>query len=138
MLPLQVLAFYNKQEAGSSLFLTIFGLYSMTPLLFTNEMILVKLSLFVLHVAFNFLAFKKLYKFKLLHVHERIYSMGIILLPLYEHIIQYILKFDERFPFMPLMITSVYCSIGMTYFWLRFYCQYLFEDTDTAKKHKTK
>lgn len=140
LIPLQVLTFHNQLEAGSSLFVTIFGLYSLTPLLFTSELILVKLSLFSLYIAFNLFAFKKLYNFNLLFIHERLYCFGIILLPLYEHLIQYILKFDEKFPFLPLLITSVYCSVGMSYFWLKFYCEYLFETDDgrVTKKHKTK
>lgn len=142
LIPLQVLTYHNPSEAGSSLFVSIFGLYSLTPLLFTSELILVKLSLLSMYLAFNVLAFRKIYNFKLLHIHERLYSVGIVLLPLYEHLIQYALKFDEKLPFLPLMITSVYCSIGMSYFWIKFYCEYLFEKEGarvvegTSKKKK--
>lgn len=136
LIPLQVLTFHDRSEAGNSLFVTIFGLYSLTPLLFTSELILVKLSLFVLYVAFNLFAFEKIYNARLLHIHERLFSVGIIFLPLYEHLLQYIMSFDEKFPFMPLMLTSVYCSIGMSYFWIKFYCEYLVVAAD--KKHKTK
>lgn len=132
LIPLQVLTYHNAAEAGSSLFVSIFGLYSLTPLLFTSELVLVKLSLLTMYLAFNVLAFRKIYNFQLLHIHERIYSVGIILLPLYEHLIQYALKFDEKLPFLPLMITSVYCSIGMSYFWIKFYCEYLFERRDVV------
>lgn len=143
LIPLQVLTFHDKSEAGSSLFTAIFGLYSMTPLLFTSELILVKLSLYVAYIAFNIFAFRSVYNFKLLHIHERFYSYGIVCLPLYEHLIQYFLNFHVKLPFMPLMLTSVYCSIGMIYFWMKFYCEYLLEKTDDdnareKKKNKTK
>lgn len=142
LIPLQVLTFHDPTSAGSSLFVTIFGLYSLTPLLYTSELILVKLSLYCLYLAFNMFAFKKIYNFKLLHIHERLYSSCIILLPLYEHLLQYALNVHEKLPFMPLMITSVYCSLGMTYFWLKFYVGYLLESNDAqhkaTKKHKTK
>lgn len=141
LIPLQVLTCHDKSEAGSSLFASIFGLYSLTPLLFTSELILVKLSLYLAFIAFNVFAFKSIYDFKLLHIHERLYSAGIILLPLYEHLIQYSLNLDVKLPFMPLMLTSVYCSIGMTYFWLKFYIEYICDKTDNVqatKKHKTK
>lgn len=142
LIPLQVLTVHKQTEAGSSLFLSIFGLYSLTPLLFTSELVLVKLSLFVAYIAFNIFAFKSIYNFKLLKVHEVIYSAGIILLPLYEHLFQYLMNFHSRFPFLPLMLTSVYCGVGMIYFWLKFYFEYLRETTDdvkiTKKKHKTK
>lgn len=136
MIPLQVLTFHDKFEAGSSLFLSIFGLYSLTPLLFTSELILPKLSLLVLFVAFNLFAFKKLYGGNLLSMPERLYSVGIILLPLYEHLIQYAFNYHVKLPFMPLMITSVYCSIGMSYFWLKFYIEYLFEKSDVREAKK--
>lgn len=141
LIPLQVLTFHNKSEAGSSLFVSIFGLYSLTPLLFTSELIPVKLSLYVLFIAFNLFAFNVLYGVNLLRFHERLYCVGIVLLPLYEHFIQYIFNLHVKLPFMPLMITSVYCSVGMSYFWIKFYCEYLFEKTDVKedkKKHKTK
>ncbi|KAG5678744.1 hypothetical protein PVAND_008389 [Polypedilum vanderplanki] len=136
LIPLQVLTAYFQSEANSSLFLTIFGLYSLTPLLFTSELILVKLSLYALYIAFNFYAFRRIYKGQqLLKIHENLYSLGIILLPLYEFVIQYILKLDQKFPFMPLMLTSVYCGLGMIYFWLKFYFEYLLE-TNVKKKTK--
>jgi alpha-1,3-glucosyltransferase len=142
LIPLQVLTFHEKSEAGSSLFTAIFGLYSLTPLLFTTELILVKLSLYIAYIAFNIFAFRSVYNFKLLQIHERLYSYGIICLPLYEHLIQYFLNFHVKLPFLPLMLTSVYCSIGMIYFWMKFYCEYLLEKTDDnvreKKKHKIK
>lgn len=141
LIPLQVLTFHNKSEARSSLFLTIFGIYSLTPLLYTSELTLVKLSLYTWFVAFNMFAFKKLYNDNLLPIYEQLYCVGIILLPLYEHLIQYVFHLHVTLPFLPLMITSIYCSIGMSYFWVKFYCEYLFEKTEvreTKKKHKTK
>lgn len=134
LIPLQVLTANSFSEARASLFLTIFGLYSLTPLLFTSELILVKLSLFALYVGFNFFAFRELFNTQVLKAHEVLYSVGILALPLYEFVIQYALKLDQKLPFMPLMLTSVYCSIGMVYFWLKFYVEYLFE----KEKKKTK
>lgn len=146
LVPLQVLTFHNQAEAGSSLFVSVFGLYSLTPLLFTSEMIPVKLTLYVLYLTFNLFAFKKIYNFQLLKFHERLYCFGLIALPVYEHVIQYMLNFHIKLPFMALMVTSVYCSIGMTYFWVKFYCEYLCESsidvkvssTKTSKTHKRK
>lgn len=138
LIPLQVLTFHSKSEAGLSLFVSIFGLYSLTPLLFTSELILVKLSLYIVYISFNIFAFKCLYNFKLMHIHERLYSFGIVLLPIFEHLIQYVFKLDTKLPFLPLMITSVYCSLGMTYFWLKFYGEYLCDKTDDVTEKKKK
>jgi alpha-1,3-glucosyltransferase len=133
LIPLQVLTARSHHEAQASLFLTIFGLYSLTPLLFTSELILVKLSLFAVYVGFNIFAYKELYQHQILNVVEKIYSAGILILPLYEFFIQYALKLDQKLPFMPLLLTSVYCSLGMIYFWLKFYVGYLFEKKDKKK-----
>lgn len=140
LIPLQVLTFHDRAEAGSSLFVSIFGLYSLTPLLFTSELVLVKLSSYALYISFNLFAFKKMYSTQLLHIHESLYCIGILCLPLYENLLQYALGLDTKLPFLPLMITSVYCSIGMTYFWLKFYCEYLFQSSDVraTEKRKTK
>lgn len=137
LIPLQILTANCPSEARSSLFLSIFGLYSLTPLLFTNELILVKLSLYCLYMAFNVFAFREIFNSQVLKIHERIYSFGIIILPLYEFILQYALKLDQKLPFIPLMLTSVYCSVGMIYFWIKFYIEFLFEK-DGMKMKKTK
>lgn len=137
LIPLQVLSYHEKSEAGMSLFTAAFGLYSLTPLLFTPELIIVKLSLFVSYIAFNIFVFKSDASFKMNFI-EKIYSFGIVFLPIYEHFIQYLLNLHVKLPFLPLMLTSVYCSIGMTYFWLKFYCEFLLDKSDKSVKRKTK
>lgn len=137
LIPLQILAAFYNSEVRSTLLLSIFGLYSLTPLLYVSELILIKLSFYALYIAFNIYAFRKLYNFDLMRTLEWLYSLGVIALPLYEHVIQYLLNFDKKFPFLPLMLTSVYCAIGMTYFWITFYFEYLFvNETDNRKKKK--
>jgi alpha-1,3-glucosyltransferase len=140
LIPLQILTFHEKSEAGSALFVTIFGSYSLLPLLFTPELVLVKLSLFTTYIGFNIIAFKTLYDdVKILKFHEKFYLYFIVLLPLYEHLIQYPLELHVKMPFMPLMLTSVYCAIGMSYFWIKFYIEFMFDKNEVVKnKQKSK
>ncbi len=35
---------------------------------------------------------------------------------------------QRRFPFLPLLVTSVYCAVGMTYVWARLYAHALCGD----------
>jgi alpha-1,3-glucosyltransferase len=135
LIPLQVLSFHEKSESGMSLFTAIFGLYSLTPLLFTHELTLVKLSLFIAYIAFNIFAFQSM-NIGRLNLLEKMYSCGIVFLPVYEHCLQYLLNFHQKLPFLPLMLTSVYCSIGMIYFWLKFYCEYILDENTARKKMK--
>ena len=70
----------------------------------------------------------------LLSVAESIYLLGIIPVEIYNMFLHNCLGFAQKLPFLPLMITSLYSAIGVTYCWLKFY--YLtFEDR--PKKVKT-
>lgn len=138
LLPLQVLSANCPSEMTSSLFLSIFGLYSLTPLLFSKELALIKLSLYVAYIMFNYFVFKRSQNSNTkLKFYENLYNVGIVVLPLYEFFVQYILRLDQKLQFMPLMLTSVYCGIGMVYFWMKYYLEYLCEANDRTKK-KTK
>lgn len=138
LIPLQVLTAHEKSTARASLFLTIFGSYSLLPLLFTPELVLVKLSLFITYSGLNVIAFKSIYDFDVMRFHEKLYSILLIVLPAYEHVVQYPLGFHVKMPFMPLMLTSVYCAIGMSYFWLTFYSEYLLGRDERPRKEKLK
>ncbi|KAL7046021.1 hypothetical protein ACKWTF_002445 [Chironomus riparius] len=124
LIPIQILSSNCVSEMSSSFFLAVFGLYSLTPLLYSKELIILKLSLFVLYIMINYYILKQNSYPKLLVI-EKIYCFGLFLLPIYEFILQYLLKFDHKLPFMPLMLTSVYCGIGMFYFWVKYYFEYM-------------
>lgn len=57
--------------------------------------------------------------------YEKFYLLGLLVPFAYEIGLQYLFRLDKRLPFLPLLLTSVYCSIGIMYFWLRFYLNYL-------------
>lgn len=49
---------------------------------------------------------------------ETIYVMGLILMQAYTAIGHSLLFGDDRYEFLPLMLTSVYCAVGIMYAWL--------------------
>ena len=57
----------------------------------------------------------------LLSTLESLYVMGIVPLEVYNSFLHPLLGLTERLPFLPLMLTSVYCAVGVCYCWLRFY-----------------
>lgn len=124
LIPIQILCSNCASEMNSSFFLTVFGLYSLTPLLYSKELAILKLSLFIIYVMFNYSILKQNNSYNQ-PVIEKIYNIGIFILPFYEFILQYSLKIDHKMPFMPLMLTSVYCGVGMFYFWIKYYFEYM-------------
>lgn len=124
IIPIQILCSNCPSETNSSIFLTIFGLYSLTPLLYSKELVVLKLSLFVMYIMINYSITKQNSTYNTLVI-EKIYNLGIFILPLYEFVLQYVFKVEHKLPFLPLMLTSVYCGIGMFYFWIKYYFEYM-------------
>lgn len=111
--------------------LSVVGHFSLFPLLFTEFESPLKYSLFFLYSTFAFFALQQVFrtptgfgKLPFLNFFETIYVSGFVPLELYCSIGHYLLKFDQRFKFLPLMLTSVYCSFGVLYVW--FLCCWLF------------
>ncbi|RUP43420.1 hypothetical protein BC936DRAFT_137204 [Jimgerdemannia flammicorona] len=56
---------------------------------------------------------------------ETIYLAGFILLQIYVSVVHILVFGSERFEFLPLMMTSLYCAVGVCYGWLRFTVAYI-------------
>lgn len=56
------------------------------------------------------------------------YITGLILLEIYNLFIHTALGLAEKFPFLPLLLTSVYCAVGILWSWLLFYYCVLTDD----------
>lgn len=122
----------SESEAKYTLFLSIVSHFSLFPLLFKPNLALIKISLLLTYILIQCNGIRHLWpsmhRKHMLPLHELIYDLGLIALLFYEFILQYALNLDKRFPFLPLMLTSVYCSIGIMYFWLKYYAEFLFND----------
>ncbi|XP_063705024.1 probable dolichyl pyrophosphate Glc1Man9GlcNAc2 alpha-1,3-glucosyltransferase [Culicoides brevitarsis] len=126
LIPLSLLSVVEKFDARMSLFLGTVGYYSLFPLLFKTNLIFIKIGLFGAYTALTVIAFQGIFNKKcLLRHHEVLYLMGLLGLFVYENFFHYLLKFNLVFPFLPLMLTSVYCAVGVLYFWLIYYVDFL-------------
>lgn len=56
---------------------------------------------------------------------ESLYLYGLIVLCVYDNAIHALWGLDKTLPFLPLMLTSVYCSVGVIYVWLCYYYYFL-------------
>ena len=57
-------------------------------------------------------------------------------LELYTNGIHYLIGLDKTLPFLPLLCTSVYCALGVTYAWIKFYVDGLKETS--VRSHSDK
>lgn len=105
--------------AKETLFLSVVGIYSLFPLLHPANLLFVKLTLFLGYVLVQFVTFRSLFNFRF-NVLERIYCLGFGPLFLYTEILHHRIPVAAlaRLEFLPLLLTSVYCALGVFYFWL--------------------
>uniref|UniRef100_A0A336MBL2 Alpha-1,3-glucosyltransferase n=1 Tax=Culicoides sonorensis TaxID=179676 RepID=A0A336MBL2_CULSO len=137
LIPLTLLSIDDKFNARMTLFLGTLGYYSLFPLLFKPNLLFIKIGLYSAYTALTVIAFNKLYhRRNLLKNHEIIYLYGLLGLFVYENFLHYILNFNIIFPFLPLMLTSVYCAIGVLYFWVVYYSNFLMIESGLKQKVK--
>lgn len=136
-----LLSMASKDGASTTCFLSFVGSYSLFPLLFNPELTAVKLF-FVMSFAVLFYIASATSNIPVdLKWYEYIYLCGFGFVFCYEQHIQYMFGLDKKLPFLPLLIVSVYCSIGVIYFWLRYYYSFLFTfeyESSTMKMKKIK
>lgn len=120
-------------DAKTFLVLSTIGHYSLLPLLFPKSLLLIKTFLFLIYTAYAFYSLSSLYPFQfckctlpLLNIFESSYLLGLIPLFFYENFIHSIIGLEEKLPFLPLMLTSVYCSLGVIYSWLKYYIYFMY------------
>ncbi len=61
----------------------------------------------------------------LLHPLESVYLLGLIPVAITCEVVFPLSPWQQRFPFLPLLATSVYCSVGVCYSFLRLYVSLL-------------
>ncbi|XP_062910526.1 probable dolichyl pyrophosphate Glc1Man9GlcNAc2 alpha-1,3-glucosyltransferase isoform X2 [Mobula hypostoma] len=137
ILPLSLLAVENRKDAGIYLVLVTTGHFSLFPLLFTGPEMPIKICLMLLFTIYSFSALRALFRKEgtLLSWPESIYLSGLIPLQLICEIIYPLTPWQQRFPFVPLLLISVYSSLGTTYAWIRLYISVL-QETLTDRKMK--
>lgn len=126
-------------DAKYFLLLSTVGHYSLFPLLYPKNLLGIKILMLLTHVAIAFGNIPSLYEVRttktvktrplmrlpMLNYIESLYLYGLLMLCFYENALHTVLGLDKQLPFLPLMITSVYCAIGVSYFFIRYYIYFL-------------
>lgn len=137
LIPMGILAAQGRdaRAPGRFLFLTIIGTFSLFPLLTRPQEYLLKISILVAYILFAIPWLRDVFYFEFLDEDEKdsrrkkgsglllltkweaVYLWGIIPIEIYCSFV-HTLVFAGSWPFIPLMLTSVYSSLGVTHCWL--------------------
>ncbi|XP_014670720.1 PREDICTED: probable dolichyl pyrophosphate Glc1Man9GlcNAc2 alpha-1,3-glucosyltransferase [Priapulus caudatus] len=125
VVPLSLLATRSDAYAHAFLMVSTVGHYSLFPLIFTQAETLVKISLFTFSTAFAFVGLAAVrgrrperFRLPFMSACETAYVLGLVALEVYCSVVHRVLGLDGRLPFLPLMLTSCYCAVGVCYSWL--------------------
>ncbi|XP_049865662.1 probable dolichyl pyrophosphate Glc1Man9GlcNAc2 alpha-1,3-glucosyltransferase isoform X2 [Pectinophora gossypiella] len=139
LIPLSFLAVLGDVDGKLFLIISTVGHYSLFPLLYPKNLLSIKIFMLLTHCAIAFSNIPLLYvnpklkgskrrgflRLPMLGHLESLYIYGLLVLCIYENAIHKTLGLDKRLPFLPLMFTSVYCSLGVLYFWICYYYYFL-------------
>lgn len=134
IIPLSLMAVVWKKEAQAYLLLAVAGHYSLFPLIFTAAELPIKILLLLLHSVYSFFSLSGLFDVQgmertwalpLMSKAESAYLFGLFPLFIFETVVHSLLNLKTSLPFLPLLLTSVYCSIGIIYAWLKYYQHFL-------------
>lgn len=101
--------------------LSTISTYSVFPLLFKPFELITKMLLLLVYVSFLYNSGK----FKPLNCLEKLYLISLGPLMFLTEIGWMILRLDQNYPFLPLMLTSFHNSIGVFYCWIKYYVFYV-------------
>eukprot|EP00043_Microstomoeca_roanoka_P014744 m.146834 g.146834 ORF g.146834 m.146834 type:complete len:234 (-) comp16096_c1_seq1:1127-1828(-) len=127
LIPLSVIAFTHQRLARAHIVLQVAGGYALLPLIFTQNEALLKTTLFVASIMLviylhTFYTANKQVRFPLTIV-ERLYCLGFV--PLHAFVSLHTFLLGDRLPFLPLMMISVYCAIGVVHTFILVYAHFL-------------
>ncbi|XP_057332830.1 probable dolichyl pyrophosphate Glc1Man9GlcNAc2 alpha-1,3-glucosyltransferase [Microplitis mediator] len=120
IIPLSVLAALNINDGRIFIILSTAGHTAILPLLFTADLILLKILMHLVYMSAVILCLQELFNSSLLKIHEWIYVTILPFITIYETLIHRII-FQQNLPFLPLALTSIYCAIGVIYSWIFYY-----------------
>ncbi|XP_014246209.1 probable dolichyl pyrophosphate Glc1Man9GlcNAc2 alpha-1,3-glucosyltransferase [Cimex lectularius] len=142
IIPQSILAVLWRKEAEVFIMLSTVGHYALLPLIFTPTESFIKVLMFVSYSYFVFTILLDLFQaesskftLSLLSPVETVYMYGLMALFLYEHFLHKWLTLN-KYPFLPLMLTSCYCAVGIIYSIVRYYRTFLLM-SDNRYKQKT-
>ncbi|KAL0272988.1 UNVERIFIED_CONTAM: hypothetical protein PYX00_005773 [Menopon gallinae] len=143
IIPLSLIAVIWQKEAQIFILLSVAGHYSLHPLLFNKFELPIKFLLILLHCVYTFTNLSFLFdehrkhslKLPLLTLSESLYVLGFLPLFLLDVLVIPVSGIDKKLPFLNLLLTSLYCSLGVCYCWFKYYSHFL---TMSEINHKRK
>lgn len=122
--------------------LSAVGHFSLFPLLFHIDLLIIRYSLYLAYMGYMYTRYLSIHKdYPDMNLLEDCYIHGLLLIPIYEHLIGWLTGLNEKYPFLPLLLYSTYCAVGVLYCYIRYYIYALdlkATTTITTKKSKTK
>lgn len=121
LIPLSYISFKNQDFAKLYFLMSLISNYSLFPLIFRKQEYPIKLLCFILFTFYNYSSLKFQFKgaFKM-DIPCRLALYGLIFLETYNVSIHYILSIDSKLPYLPLMLTSIYCAVFVLFCWFKF------------------
>jgi alpha-1,3-glucosyltransferase len=80
----------------------------------------------------SMILFKKQFSCFSLYFYEQFYIGFLPVIIIYETVLHKII-FSDKLPFLPLALTSIYCTLGITYSYTIYYYEYLFRNNYCIK-----
>ncbi|XP_053204391.1 probable dolichyl pyrophosphate Glc1Man9GlcNAc2 alpha-1,3-glucosyltransferase [Panonychus citri] len=128
ILPLTPLALISPMDANIFFMLSTIGTYSLFPLLFKTGETPTKICLLLLFTIYCYQALTKVnFQDKqqsaslLLPKLDLLFLLGIPFLQIYQTFGPYFIPFYSSLPFLPLLLTSIYCALGVMYLYVKSY-----------------
>nr|CAG4651857.1 EOG090X06YP [Triops cancriformis] len=141
ILPMTILAVHSAKDCLTWMITSVTGHVSLFPLLFTPFETPVKICAVLLYsvTSYSLLVFlhqtKKPFTGRLtISPLLKAYWAGLSLVALYEAVGYKFNPGHSRMPFLPLLIMSVYCALGLLYSWLQFLWQMALNDTSVKSR----
>ncbi|KAI8053182.1 glycosyltransferase family 57 protein [Gilbertella persicaria] len=128
LIPYGLMAAYSKVHLRVFVILSASGIFSLYPLLFhaTETPIKIAMTLLWFCAVLPGLAYSVNTPLKhLLYNVEQYYVIGLFFLQAYTGCLHDMIFGSDRLEFLPLMMTSLYCAIGIVYGWGLFMWHYL-------------
>lgn len=127
ILPMSLLSVEKAGDASVFLILTTTGHYSLFPLLFTTPELPIKILLMLLFTIYSFSSLMTLFRKErpLFNWMETFYLLGLGPLEVCCEFVFPLTSWKLKYPFIPLLLTSGYCAVGVTYAWCRLYASML-------------
>lgn len=130
--PLAILALRDYRYARLFIIFSTIGHFSLFPLFFTAFESPIKYLVVGVYEGFTIYGLSNIFKingvFPFLRLHEAALLLFLLPMEIYCSGLHFYMGFNAKAPFLPLMVTSVYCAIGVVYCWLLFAWYFLCDE----------